>query len=296
MNFATSVFTATIHFVGIIAFMPQPAMNSAARTGAQDDGVRLASIQRSANTQLTPPQPGVLAIVPQDFPDPLITKHTAMIMYRARDFVGSTGWKGSRLHRDGLEYVQLNDGDLVTFDTGGPTNPPVGFPSSLPHHPARSTTDQLDLLPPFSPDDRRHATVVAIPEGTLSICEDNRRSDTTITMNARGSFVINVKTESGMKTLKLKTDAEFSIVNVPFNYADTAVENHMDTNHYLEYCVMAGLPTDRSHCPPPTYLPSPSARPACTWPGKDMLVAQARAVKADRSMGAGADCSNTQWP
>ncbi len=35
---------ATVHFVGIIAFMPQPAIPSA-QNRAQDQGVRLASIQ-----------------------------------------------------------------------------------------------------------------------------------------------------------------------------------------------------------------------------------------------------------
>ncbi|HEY2324215.1 MAG TPA: hypothetical protein VGJ82_15255 [Thermoanaerobaculia bacterium] len=280
-----------MHFVGIIAFMPQPATPSA-RTGAQDDGVRVASIQRSASTPVSDTRSTVLAVIPQDFPDPLIAKHTAMIMYRTGDYISSKGWKGAPLHRDGLQYVPLNHGDLVSFDTGGATNPPVDFPKALPHHPARARTSQLDLLPSYSPDDRSHATVVSIPAGTLSVCEDNHRSDTTITMNARGSFVIKVKTESGTKTLKLKSGAEVAIVNVPLSYAETPADHHQNTNHYMEYCVMAGLPTDRSHCPPPSYMPS---APACAWQGRDMLVAQANAGHS-MSQTAGADCSNTQWP
>lgn len=281
---------ATVHFVGIIAFMPQPAI-STARTGAQDDGVRVASVQ-TANTPVGSTQSGVLAVIPQDFPSPL-PEHAAMIIYRPEDHVGSTGWESSLLHRDGLKYVPLNHGDLVTFDTGGATNPPVGFPTALPHHPARSRTNQLTLLPPYGPDDRSHAAVVAIPAGTLNVCEDNRRSDTSITMNARGSFVIKVTTKSGTKTLRLKSGAEVSIVNVPFSYADTLVADHQAENHYLEYCVMAGLSTDSSHCPKPIYLPS---APACAWPGRDMLVAQVNAAQSMPKMGASADCSNTQWP
>ena len=293
MNSAAYVLAATLHFVGIITFMSQPPSSPAARTGTEDQGVRVASIQRSANAEVKSPQPGILALIPQDFPNPPIAKHTAMIIYRASDYVGSTRWKSSPLHRDGLKYVLLNHGDLVTFDTGGATNPPVAFPKLLPHHPARSRTAQLDLLPPYGPDDRTHATVVAIPVGTLSVCEDNHRSDTTITMNARGPFVIKVKTTSGTRSLRLKSGAEVSIVNVPFSYAETVVDDHQNMNHYLEYCVMAGIALDRSHCPPPSYLPT---APTCAWPGKDMLVARAKAGQFVPNQGASADCSNTQWP
>ena len=100
MNFATSVIAATVHFVGIIAFMPHPAVPSA-RTGAHDDGVRVASIRATANTPISSQQSSVLAIIPQDFPDG-IAKQTAMIMYRASDCLSSKGWKAAPLHRDGL--------------------------------------------------------------------------------------------------------------------------------------------------------------------------------------------------
>ena len=291
MNLATSVLAATIHFVGIITFLPQSSIPTA-RTGAQDAGLKVASTQPPANALGVSPRPGVLAVIPQDFPTP-IARHTAMILYHARDYVASTGWKSASLHRDGLKYVTLNHGDLVTFDTGGATNPPVAFPTLLPHHPARSKTLRLDLLPPYSPDDRSHATVVNIPTGTASVCEDNHRSDTTITMNAKRSFVIKVKTKSGTKTLKLKSGAEVSFVNVPFDYASAPLNHrHQTTNHYLEYCVMAGLALDRSHCPPLVYLPSGAG--TCDWPGKDMLVAQT--AKKPPEMGTNADCSNTQWP
>ena len=291
MNFATSVLTATVHFVGIIAFMPQPATTSA-RTAVHDDGVRVASIRPSANAPISSPQSAVLAIIPQDFPEP-IEKHTAMIMYRESDYVSSEGWKSESLHRDGLKYVTLEDGDLVSFDTGGATNPPVAFPNALPHNPAaRLRTNQLALLPPYDPDNRSEATVVSIPAGTLSVCEDNHRSDTTITMNASGSFVIKVGSKGGTKTLRLKSGAEVAIVNVPLSFAEMPTDAHPSSNHYLEYCVMAGLPADRSHCPPPSYLPS---APACPWQGRDMLVAEANAGHT-KSQAAGADCSNTQWP
>lgn len=290
MSLATSVLAATIHFVGIITFLPQSS-NPAARIGAEDAGVKVASTQPPANPAAGLTGSGVLAVIPQDFPSP-IAKHTAMILYHARDYVGSTRWKSSSLHRDGLKYVILNDGDLVTFDTGGATNPPVGFPAALPHNPAHLKTLRLDLLPPYAPEDRSRATVVNIPLGTLSVCEDNHRSDTTITMNAKRSFAIKVKTKNGTKTLRLKSGAEVSFVNVPFDYAATLADHHETTNHYLEYCVMAGVALDRSHCPPLAYLPSNT--PVCAWPGKDMLVPQT--AQLPPKMGAGADCSNTQWP
>ncbi|HEX3580270.1 MAG TPA: hypothetical protein VH087_00810 [Thermoanaerobaculia bacterium] len=286
-----SVIAATIHFVGIITFLPRPSTPTA-RNGADDAGVKMASTQTATTTPAAAARSGVLAVIPQDFPQP-IAKHTAMIIYHASDYVGSTRWKSSLLHRDGLKYVTLNHGDVVTFDTGGATNPPVAFPALLPHHPARSKTLRLDLLAPYGPDDRSHATVVNLPVGTLSVCEDNHRSDTTITLNARRAFVIKVKSKSGTRTLRLKSGAEVSFANVPHDFAETLADDHKTTNHYLEYCVMAGLALDRAHCPPPSYLPS---APVCDWPGKDMLVAQAKSGQFTPKMAGSADCSNTQWP
>ncbi|HEX3108107.1 MAG TPA: hypothetical protein VHU41_03355 [Thermoanaerobaculia bacterium] len=311
MNFGTYVLAATIHFVGIIAFMPQPSIRIGApytsrvvsSSEIEDHGARVASVGPPPRASVQPLTNGIFAVIPQDFPhlNPAIPAHTAMILYRTSDYVGSAGLNRVPVPRDGgLEYVVLNHGDMVTFNPGHGTNPTAAVPAALPHNPAHSVTNQLNMVSAYGANDRTHSTVVSIPAGTVSVCQDNGRSDTTVALNTTGSLVINIKGSVGTSTLTLKSSAELAILNVPLSYATSLTDNDPDMNHYLEYCVMAGVPTDAAHCPQPNYQTS---APVCAWHGKDMLVLRANAVapsgrmgSVNKTEGAMADCSNTQWP
>jgi hypothetical protein len=313
MNFGTSVLAATVHFVGIIAFMPQASNQQLSapykpvivgHSQVEDQGVRLASLGPLPTISIQPSfNRGIFAVIPQDFPaDPPVPAHTAMILYRASDYVASTGLNRVAVPRDGgLEYVVLSHGDMVTFNPGNATNPAAAFPTALPHHPAHSAINQLNLVSTYSANNRTHSSVVSIPAGTVSVCQDNGRSDTTVALNTRGLLVINIQRNNGTSTLTLNSCAEVAILNVPLSYATTLTDNDPDMNHYMEYCVMAGIGTDATDCPQPSYQTS---APACAWSGRDMLVLQANAVTpcsgkggpALKCMGAMADCSNTQWP
>ncbi|HEX7191138.1 MAG TPA: hypothetical protein VF381_06140, partial [Thermoanaerobaculia bacterium] len=223
MNLAISTLAATVHFVGIIAFLPEPdpmtlrsvviqPVSEQRLSGPEDHGVRLAGIRLPVSTP-TPIGPrAVLAVIPQDFPTS-IPAHTAMIIYRTSDYLASSpGLTRANLTRPGLQYVKLNDGDIVTFDTGGATNPPASFPTGLPHHPARSSNTPLNILAPYDPSNRANASLVRIATGTVTVCRDNGRYDTNVVMTAKNSFVIKISTKTTTKTLTLGSAAEVSIV------------------------------------------------------------------------------------
>jgi hypothetical protein len=239
--------------------------------------------------------PNTLAIIPHGITSP-IDSHQARILFRMSDLiVPAVGWNVQPLGRNHLYYVDLNH-DLVTFDTGGASNPQINFPSGLPHPPVGSDHHVHPLLPAYSMPPYSSATIVRFTQGIFTVCEtDEGRLDSVVTIAAKNTLAI----RSGTKVLKLNPNANLTIVNATPAYISNP-QPMMVTGHWMEYCVMQGVAT--TACNQATY---PSAS-SCGWdhmltsasviyPMPSALAAH-KSKTAESTMGGSADCSNTQWP
>jgi len=290
---------AIIHFIGIILFTTQSTMY-------RDQNFQTQRLQSQAQSQTqiyqrvaitSQRQPmfnngtKVVAILPRV--PASVESHTALISFRACDYIASSGWNLMSLGRDGILYVELNH-DTVSFQTSAP-NPAINLPATLPlPHLNDSLQSPHNLQAGYTPATgyASAAGVVDMPVGVLSACGINvqegqpPRIDTEVTLNTNGPLVI----VSGSKKLTLKADAHFSIGNVPLGFAKFHQGDNMTmAGHYVAYCAMADGTV--SICKPPAITSvstcmSDAASYKTTEVIVDPLPAHAMSFQ----------CSNTQYP
>jgi hypothetical protein len=305
---------ALVHFVGIIAFtmQPTPPPIQTLRAHSADARMTAPSATKTTSAAFVATSLSVntpVAILPHTML-PGIPKHMALILFRACDYLGSTGWNTADLQRDGLLYVVLNH-DYIAFDTGGAANDPFTIPSSLPHaKPATlPNSASYDLVTDYQPPYFANASVVRLSAGTSSVCATtDGRFDTTVALNNNGALLI---TAASGNTLRLRGNAHISIENVPFSVAQTLQDPVVTgpiTYHYMEYCAMAGIDPEGNDCQRPQVRTSDPPAPLCIDSGEDMLSARTVAgIMAQHppdgdphhgnpNHGMSADCSNTAWP
>lgn len=310
---------AVVHFVGIVAFTVQSTPYPTSTTGIPVSmttptvTAQVASLNRlpaMAPVLTTPANlSNVVAILPHNMLRG-IPKHKVMILFRACDYLGSTGWNPADLGRDGLLYVEL-DHDSLTFDSGGAADEAVKIPPELPHSrpAALAASAPYGLVSDYKPPRYPNATVFQLYGGTASVCQTGEhRYDTTVVIKNQGQLTLRSTTST--RTLKLNGNAHVSIENVPFETAQLLRDPAQPTNgpmvhHYVEYCAMAGInANDPVLCVRPQPRPDGPTANRCANDGEDMLVAQLGATPSDAklgdssmdTMGMSADCSNTAWP
>jgi hypothetical protein len=245
------------------------------------------AVQQGNSVALAQDVAAILPPVPRG-----VESHTPLIAFPTGDFIDVSGWTKLDL-REGLSYIVLSKGDLVTFQTGA-TNPRIGGPKNLPHLKsevaALQSSQGLDLVAGYkAPGYSSAAAVVKLSEGVLQECASpahGGRADTYVTLNTNGTLVI----ASGRKRLRLKTDHgdRFTVANVPLPYAaspNRPSPTNMNSKHYLAYCAMLNVPI--ANCPMPH--PDPALQ-ACL--GTENM----KTTDPMETLGGSADCSNTQWP
>jgi hypothetical protein len=267
---------AIVHFVGLCVFTQQSSIaTQAARPhAARFDRPASSShivviLPRVASPSPSPnPNPSITAKTGTAFRPPGaedVETHTAVIVFRACDYLGSKGWNPIDLQRaddegSALLYVEL-DKDIVTIQANG-NNPPIslagsGLPSISAEVPANAPKD---LLPGYRWPYDAAAAVFDIAGGTLKTCRSRtqvknvdgtvidapKRVDTEITLNNDGVLIFSAPG----KSLKLKgNNTKVAIGNVPLHYAKTLVGGYVP--HYRVYCAMVGT-TNPALCQAPS--------------------------------------------
>jgi hypothetical protein len=210
-----------------------------------------------------------------------VEAHTAMLAFNPADLVASSGWGTPAPLGTGYVYVELKNGEQVTFVPdipNGPVNPLLQVP--LVH---LGTTP---LLPRYQPPYAGTAAVFSIPAGHLSACAHGSRIDTTLTLNTQHSLTVKV----GTKSLTFANGALVVAANVPFTYANTGTESATSaSNHYMVYCAMQGKTATQCML---SAVTAPGA-PNC---GAQFVVMGGPAEPQPPSFVMDWACSNSQWP
>jgi hypothetical protein len=210
-----------------------------------------------------------------------VEAHTAMLAYKHQDLVASSGWGTPPSLTTGYDYVELKNGEQVTFVPDLP-NVPVNSLLQVPLVHLGPTP----LLPRYQAPYAGTAAVFSIPAGQLSACTHGSRIDTTLTLNTQHSLTIKV----GTKSLTFADGALVLAANVPFTYANTGTESATSAgNHYMVYCAMQGKPANQC-------MLSAVMAPAAPNCGAQFRVMGRPTEPQPPSFVMDWACSNSQWP